>query len=94
MLSKSLFSPVLWRQAWRPLFPASGSSQNPENLLGALARDVIWPWTRFPTFQTSWHPDSVGVGVEKLEKKILDFFGAGWESNEGLRNGRTRVFQP
>ena len=92
MLSKSLFSPILWRLAWRPLFPASGSSQNPKNFLGALARDVIWPWTRFSTFQTFWHPDSVGVGVEKLEKKISDFFGAGWESKGRLRNGRGRVF--
>ena len=74
MLSKSLFSPVLWRLAWRPLFPASGSSRNPENLLGALARDVIWPWTRFSTFQTFWHPDSVGVGVEKLENFFCGFF--------------------
>ena len=86
MLSKSLFSPVLWRLAWRPLFPASGSSQNTKNFLGALARDVIWPWTRFSTFQTFWHPDSVGVGVEKLEKIFFGFFwswmGVKWRSSE------------
>ena len=30
--------------------------------------------------------------MEKVEKKNLNFFRAGRESNEGLRNGRTRVF--
>ena len=42
-------------------------------MLGALARDVVWAWTCFSTFQTSWLLILVGVGVEKLEIFFLIF---------------------